>query len=136
VERSGAADGELVFVTGHPGSTSRLFTYAELADSRDRRIPKALEWLKINEVLLMSYSVRTRKMRVARAIFLFGYQNSRKAYDGELAGLLDPAVFEKSALKRTSSRSWLLHDRIWWKTLGRGRHCGGSTNDRRKVRSL
>jgi len=34
-------------------------------------------------------------MPVVRANLLFGYQNSRKAYDGELAGLLDPAVFEK-----------------------------------------
>jgi len=92
---AGAAEGELVFVTGHPGSTSRLFTYAELADSRDRRVPKVLDWLKAQEVLLLSYSARsTENARRARDL-LFGYQNSRKAYDGELAGLLDPQVFQK-----------------------------------------
>ncbi len=92
---AGVADGELVFVAGHPGSTSRLFTYAELVDARDRRVPKALEWLKAQEVLLLSYSARsTENARRARDL-LFGYQNARKAYDGELAGLLDPQVFVK-----------------------------------------
>ncbi len=92
---AGAVDGELVFVTGHPGSTSRLFTYAELADARDRRMPKVLEWLKINEVLLLSYSGRSAENARRGRDLLFGYQNSRKAYDGELAGLLDPQVFQR-----------------------------------------
>ena len=91
----GAAENELVFVSGHPGNTSRLFTYAELADSRDRRLPKVLGWLKSNEVLLTSYSARSAENARRARDLLFGYQNSRKAYDGELAGLLDPAVFEK-----------------------------------------
>jgi len=92
---AGAADGELVFVTGHPGSTSRLFTYAELADARDRRVPKVLEWLKMNEVLLLSFSGRSAENARRGRDLLFSYQNSRKAYDGELAGLLDPQVFQR-----------------------------------------
>jgi len=91
----GAADGELVFVTGNPGNTSRLFTYAELADARDRRVPKVLEWLKEQEVLFLSYSSRSAENARRARDLLFGYQNSRKAYDGELAGLLDPQVFQK-----------------------------------------
>jgi len=91
----GAAEGELVFVAGHPGSTSRLFTYAELVDARDRRVPKVLEWLKTQEVLLLSYSARSAENARRARDLLFGYQNSRKAYDGEYAGLLTPQVFEK-----------------------------------------
>jgi len=92
---AGAADGELVFVTGNPGNTSRLFTYAELADARDRRVPKVLAWLKEQEVLFLSYSSRSAENARRARDLLFGYQNSRKAYDGELAGLLDPQVFQK-----------------------------------------
>ena len=92
---AGAAEGELVFVTGHPGSTSRLYTYAELADARDRRVPKVLEWLKAHEVLLLSYSGRSAENARRARELLFGYQNSRKAYDGELAGLQDPQVFQR-----------------------------------------
>jgi hypothetical protein len=92
---AGAAEGELVFVTGNPGSTSRLYTYVELADARDRRVPKVLDWLKAQEVLLLSYSARSSENARRGRDLLFSYQNSRKAYDGELAGLLDPKVFEK-----------------------------------------
>lgn len=91
----GATEDELVFVVGHPGSTSRLFTYAELADARDRRTPKALEWLKAQEVLMLSYSARSTENARRAHDLLFSYQNSRKALDGQLAGLLDPKVFER-----------------------------------------
>ena len=117
---AGAADGELVFVAGHPGSTSRLYTHAELGDARDRRVPKVLEWLKVQEVLLLSYSGRSAENARRSRDLLFGYQNSRKAYDGELAGLLDPQVFakklaEENRLKKTAAeRSELADTRTAW----------------------
>lgn len=98
---TGAAENELVFVVGHPGSTSRLFTLAELADARDRRIPKILEWLKAQEVSMLSYSARSTENARRGRDLLFSYQNSRKAYDGELAGLLDPSVFERKRAEDT-----------------------------------
>jgi hypothetical protein len=98
---TGAKEDELVFVVGHPGSTSRLFTYVELADARDRRIPKALAWLKAQEVAILSYSARSAENARRGHDLLFSYQNARKAYDGELAGLLDPRVFERKRAEET-----------------------------------
>ncbi|MBK9990762.1 MAG: S46 family peptidase [Verrucomicrobia bacterium] len=98
---SGAAEDELVFAVGHPGSTSRLFTLAELTDARDRRIPKALEWLKAQEVSMLSYCARSTENARRGHDLLFSYQNARKAYDGELAGLLDPRVFERKRAEET-----------------------------------
>jgi hypothetical protein len=90
----GAADQELVFVSGHPGRTSRLFTVAELEYLRDLRLPYALRRLKTLEVLLVAYSARSEENARRAKDLLFGVQNSRKAYDGEMAGILDPSLLQ------------------------------------------
>ena len=90
---NGAAEHELVFVSGHPGSTSRQLTVAALTDVRDRILPRALAQLYRRETLLHAYGERSfENARRAREDY-FGVQNSRKALDGRLAGLLDPELF-------------------------------------------
>ncbi|HXJ72850.1 MAG TPA: S46 family peptidase, partial [Candidatus Dormibacteraeota bacterium] len=103
----GAKDGELVFVSGHPGRTSRLLTVAELEYLRDQSIPNRLNALKRMEVLLGNWSDRSEEnARRARDDF-FGVQNSRKAFDGRLAGLLDPELFSGIAQAESSFKSKL-----------------------------
>jgi Peptidase S46 len=93
--QNGAINDELVFVSGHPGRTDRMATVAELDYLRDRGFPNVLERLYRLEVLLTAYSGRSEEnARIAREL-LFGVQNSRKARDGGLAGLLDPDVMAK-----------------------------------------
>ena len=92
---AGVSENELVFVSGHPGHTSRLFTVAELEYVRDQRLPYALERLHALEVLLSSYSARSDENARRAKEDLFGVQNSRKAYIGELAGVLDPKLMEQ-----------------------------------------
>ncbi|PWU16662.1 MAG: serine protease [Verrucomicrobia bacterium] len=100
--KAGAADNELVFVSGHPGRTSRLLTVAELEYVRDVMLPTRLERLKNTEVLLAAYSERSEEnARRAREDFL-RTQNSRKALDGELAGILDPTfIADKKKVEQT-----------------------------------
>src|ERR1041385_8316720 len=95
---AGAGANELVFVSGHPGRTSRLFTVAELEYLRDYRLPYALERLNNLEVTLTAYSARSEENARRAKEDLFGVQNSRKALNGELAGILDPGLIaEKKA---------------------------------------
>jgi len=89
---SGAQDGELVFVSGHPGRTSRLLTMAELEYHRDRSLPFRVGSLKRTEVLLEAWSARSEENARRAKDELFGVKNSRKALDGRLAGLLDPEL--------------------------------------------
>jgi hypothetical protein len=89
--RAGVQAGELTFVSGHPGRTSRLLTVAELEYLRDVQFPYTLEWLKRQEVLLIAWSARSEENARRAKDDLFGVQNSRKARDGGLAGLMDPA---------------------------------------------
>jgi hypothetical protein len=94
---NGATDGELVFVSGHPGNTERFDTLAELKYLRDKGLPFWLDRLYRREVLLTLYSARDAENARKAKDTLFGVQNSRKAIEGELGGLLDPALMAKKA---------------------------------------
>ncbi|MBM3840179.1 MAG: S46 family peptidase [Verrucomicrobia bacterium] len=90
--KAGAAENELIFVSGHPGRTSRLLTVAELEYHRDVRLPNALARLYRAEVVLTAYSARSEENARRAKEDLFSVQNSRKALRGMQGGLLDPAL--------------------------------------------
>ncbi|HUJ44061.1 MAG TPA: S46 family peptidase [Opitutaceae bacterium] len=108
--RTGLKDGELVFVSGHPGSTQRLLTLAELEYERDVRVPKVLANLNHLEVALIAFSARGAENARRARVELFGVQNARKLYGGFLAGLLDPALLrakqaEEDALQAAAAKT-------------------------------
>jgi hypothetical protein len=90
----GPSDGELTFVSGHPGKTDRQLTGDELADMRDRELPRVLGMFKRREVLLHSFGERTFENQRRVRDDYYGMQNNRKRYDGYLAGLLDPEIWQ------------------------------------------
>ena len=90
--RRPVAEGDLVFVSGHPGHTDRANTLAELAAMRDRQIPFTLGMLNRLEVMLGAYAGRGPEETRQAAGDRFGVQNSRKAKEGVLAGLHDPRI--------------------------------------------
>ena len=99
--KKGVSEGDLVFVSGNPGSTSRQLTMAELEDLRDRLFPYALQRLNAMEVALLAYSVRNDENARRAKDLLFGVQNSRKRRNGMYAGLLDPQLMsQKQAAER------------------------------------
>lgn len=90
---TGPRDGDLVFVSGHPGKTSRLLTVAELENLRDQYVPFRLNSFKRREVLLTNWSARSGENERRAKELLFGLKNGRKLFDGLLGGLLDPHLF-------------------------------------------
>ena len=103
----GVQDGQLTFVSGHPGSTSRLLTVAELEYTRDSQLPYTNAVLKRREVLLSAWSARSGdNSRRARDV-LFSLQNSRKVRDGELAALQDPVFFGAKVTAEASFKKQL-----------------------------
>jgi len=92
--KAGATDEELIFVAGHPGRTDRLNTVAHLEFLRDRVFPNSLNTIRRREVVLRTYSDKGLENARRAQDELFGYQNSRKARLGGLAGLQDPAIME------------------------------------------
>jgi Peptidase S46 len=94
---AGAKEGDLVFVSGHPGRTERGDTIAHILYQRDLAVPNALNLLRRREVLLQNYSERSAENARRAEDDLFSIQNSRKAYLGILAGLQDPAIIAKKS---------------------------------------
>ncbi len=90
-------EGELVFVSGNPGRTSRQLTLDALAFLRDHRHPFVLNLLRRWEILLQQYSYEGIEQERRARDELFGIQNARKAYTGMLAALQDPAILKRKA---------------------------------------
>ena len=90
---NGSKDGELVFVAGNPGGTSRELTNAQLAFERDTFFPARMPVLAEYRGLLEEF--RTRGPEQAREANedLFFVENSFKANIGRQGALLDPQFF-------------------------------------------
>jgi hypothetical protein len=95
----GARDGELVFTSGHPGSTQRLNTVAHLEYLRDTGLPLLLRYLQHQRAVLTQYSAQGEEQRRRAQEELFSIENSLKALTGQHAGLRDPQLI---AAKRRS----------------------------------
>lgn len=89
---AGAKAGDPVFVTGHPGSTSRLNTVAHLQQLRDTSIPIVLRLLERREAMLKKYMGLGEEQTRRAQNDLNSIQNSLKVYRGQLAGLRDKAL--------------------------------------------
>ena len=85
--------GELVFVSGNPGRTQRIYTVAALEFLRDHRLPYVLDYLRRKEILMQQFSLNGQEAARRARDELFGIQNARKAYSGMLAGLQNPQTF-------------------------------------------
>ena len=106
----GSKDGDLVFVAGHPGRTSRLNTVAHLEYLRDVAFPLTLELLHDREAFLLDYGKRGDEQARQSKEDLFGYQNSRKARMGGLKGLKDEALMARKAKAENELRERIKAD--------------------------
>lgn len=102
---SGAKNDELIFVSGHPGNTSRQQTLAQLEFTRDVNYPAVLALLKRRIALLQDFSKQSEEnARIAKED-IFGLQNTQKAITGYEAGLVDKTIWETKAADETKLRA-------------------------------
>jgi hypothetical protein len=102
-EPQGATEGDLIFVSGNPGRTRRIYTASALAFQRDVSMPRTMNLLRRKENLLVQYALAGPEAKRRAQDDLFGIQNSRKAYTGMLQGLQEPSFFEsKRAAEATT----------------------------------
>jgi hypothetical protein len=101
---TGAKDGSLVFVTGHPGSTSRLDTVAHLEELRDTSIPIILRLLERREEVLKKYMAMGEEQTRQSQNELNSVQNALKVYRGQLKGLKDPSLMSRKKQEEQALR--------------------------------
>ena len=109
----GAADGELVFTSGHPGSTSRLQTMAQLETQRDYTLPRALQNIRRLLDVLRKYSAQGPEQARQATDQIFGLENSQKAIAGMLDGLKDRSLMEKKQKEETDFRAQVAANPQW-----------------------
>jgi V8-like Glu-specific endopeptidase len=84
-------EGDVTFVVGNPGSTSRLLTMSQLERLRDQQLPVTL--LQASELRgrLLEYSLTGEEAKRLSFDPIFGLENSFKVYYGQQSALTDPA---------------------------------------------
>jgi hypothetical protein len=103
--RTGVKDGDLIFVSGHPGNTGRLLTMSQLEFLRDVQYPASLKVFARRIALLQNFSKQSEEnARIAKEN-IFGLQNSQKATTGYQSGLLDKAIMDKKAADEAKLRA-------------------------------
>lgn len=138
--KKGARDGELTFISGHPGSTQRLNTIAHLEYLRDEEIPLSLKVLDRNITLMKKYGALGDEQERQSHDDLFGYQNSYKAYLGRLEGLRDESILGRKRAFESDIRARVSADKRMkeaygdsWETVAKSRESLKSYAVRRRL---
>ncbi len=108
----GARTGELVFVTGYPGSTQRELTVAQLITLRDVILPQRMAYLSELRGLLRQFAAQgDAEERMSRRELL-SIENTLKAFRGRHAALSEPGLLEPRLRREEELRARLGRDKV------------------------
>jgi len=94
---TGLKEGDLTFVTGHPGSTSRLWTLAQMEQARDFATPLQIASMERRRAILESFAKRSFEARALVGGQIYSIDNGLKATRGYLAALKDAEAMQEVA---------------------------------------
>jgi hypothetical protein len=141
--KKGVRDGELVFVTGHPGSTSRLNTVSHLESLRDNSIPLLLRVYQSRQAALKTYMAQGEEQNRRAENELNSVENAIKVFKGQVEGLSDPKVMAKKRKAEQSLRNSIAADPKKqqeygdaWEAIAKGRKGLGSYERDRRLLDL
>ena len=114
----GPALGEPVFVAGHPGSTSRLYTVAQLKFLRDTSVPAYLNRNSEYRGRLIQWGKTGDEPQRIIQDSLASVENSLKVYRGFQRALLEDALFEQKNRQEQDLRARTAADAPLAKQVG------------------
>lgn len=103
-------EGDVTFVAGNPGSTSRLLTMSQLQRLRDQQLP--LQLIQGSELRgrLLAFAASGEEAKRVSVDPIFGLENSFKVWYGQNQALLDPAFYGKKQAEETELRERVAAD--------------------------
>ena len=114
----GAAPGELIFISGHPGGTSRNDTVAQLRVERDIVEPAITGYLERRIAAAQAFSAQGPEQARLVGSTIFGLQNSLKVYLGRSEALSDAAIMTKKQADEDDFRKKVDTNPEWQKAYG------------------
>jgi Peptidase S46 len=98
-------EGDVTFVSGNPGGTSRGLTVAQLDDDRDFRMVATIAKLSELRGFITQYQERGKEQKRQSNDNLFGVENSLKVYKGRHSALADKAFYGQLAKNEADFRA-------------------------------
>ena len=112
------AEGDVTFVSGNPGSTSRLLTMSQLERLRDQQLPVTLIQNSELRGRLLEYSLTGDEAKRVSFDPVFGLENSFKVYYGQQGALTDPAFMARKREEETELRARVAADPALLQRIG------------------
>ncbi len=109
--------GDLTIISGHPGTTFRQQTLAQMIYARDLGIPYRLKSLDYQKRALQVFAATSEEARRIAADPIYGIENGYKRLSGQLLGLQKPENIRKvqeaeAALKQAVAKDAKLQARV------------------------
>ena len=114
----GADADELVFVAGHPGTTQRLDTMAQLENERDYFYPNILKALKHRIAVVKAYAATGPEAARESGSVIFGLENGLKSLENSYKGLLDPRIMQIKQKEEEQFKSLVTSNPKWQAEYG------------------
>lgn len=118
VNPEGAAPGELVFVTGNPGSTERQDTVAQLLVERDVIEPDYIEYLQRRIAAAQEFASHGAEQARLVSSQIFYWQNDLKVFQGRHDALTDPHLLAMRQAEEDALRAKVAANPQWQKQYG------------------
>ncbi|HET7105157.1 MAG TPA: S46 family peptidase [Terracidiphilus sp.] len=114
----GAQPGELIFISGNPGSTAREETMTQLLLERDVREPEVIDYLEHRIAVAQEFAANGQEQSRLVGSTIFSLQNSLKVYRGRHLALTDAALIAKKEAEEKEFREKVAANPAWQAAYG------------------
>jgi hypothetical protein len=117
VSKDGAKPGDLVFVTGYPGRTQRHQTYAQVKETAEWRMPRAVR-LAEEQLAILAELTKDQAVAIKVAGRVQGLNNGLTNQKGMLEGLVKGGSLAKKQAEEERLEAWITADPVRLKKYG------------------